>query len=166
MIQLRNHVCPNDAEVVGALTAATGFFSEEEVEIARSLVDEVLATGAASGYEFTFAERVEGESTRCVGYACFGSIPATVSSYDVYWIVVDPLTQRQGVGLQLLAEVERRVTESGGERIYIDTASREQYLPTHRFYERAGYERAALLEDFFAPGDGKVIFCKRLVSRG
>jgi hypothetical protein len=35
-------------------------------------------------------------------------------------------------------------------------------LPTHRFYERCGYRQAAFLEDFYAPGDGKVIFVRSL----
>ncbi len=165
MIQFRDQVRDTDREIVATLTAATGFFSEEEVDIARGLVEEALATGVASGYEFSFAERNEGATPHCVGYVCFGSIPATQSSFDVYWIVVDPAAQRQGIGLGLLKEVERRIRTLGGERIYIDTASRAQYAPTHRFYERAGYERVAFLEDFYAPQDGKLIFCKRVAPR-
>ena len=50
--------------------------------------DERLEKGAASGYEFVIAE----DDSSMVGYACFGEIPCTVGSYDLYWIVVDPPT--------------------------------------------------------------------------
>ncbi|MDY6910698.1 MAG: hypothetical protein SWC40_12285, partial [Thermodesulfobacteriota bacterium] len=38
--------------------------------------------------------------------------------------------------------------------------SRSLYEPTRAFYHRCGYARAALLQDFYAPGDHKVIFVK------
>jgi hypothetical protein len=46
--------------------------------------------------------------------------------------------------------------------MYVDTSGRAQYAPTRAFYEHMGYERAAVLEDFYAPGDAKVIYSKIL----
>jgi ribosomal protein S18 acetylase RimI-like enzyme len=154
----RETVRPGDVEAVGALTRATGFFSEEEAAIAEELVAERLEKGEASGYHFLFAET----AGRLAGYACFGPIPGSVHSFDLYWIVVAPAAQGRGLGRTLLAEAERRMRQSGARRIYADTSSRPQYEPTRRFYEGCGYRREALLEDFYAPGDGKVIFGKTL----
>jgi ribosomal protein S18 acetylase RimI-like enzyme len=154
----RGTVRPGDVEAVGALARATGFFSEEEAAIAEELVAERLAKGEASGYHFVFAET----AGRLAGYACFGPIPGSVHSFDLYWIVVAPAAQGRGLGRTLLAETERRMRQSGARRIYADTSSRPQYEPTRRFYEACGYRREALLEDFYAPGDGKVIFGKTL----
>jgi ribosomal protein S18 acetylase RimI-like enzyme len=151
-------VRPGDVEAVGALVRATGFFSADEEGIARELVAERLEKGEASGYHFLFAET----AGRLAGYACFGPIPGSVHSFDLYWIVVDPAAQGRGLGRALLAEAERRMRQSGARRIYADTSSRPQYEPTRRFYEACGYRREALLEDFYAPGDGKVIFGKTL----
>lgn len=157
-LDLRAEAVPADLERVRAVTQATGFFSAEEVEIAVELVDERLAKGAASGYEFLFAEQ-DGE---WLGYACFGHIPLTRTSWDLYWIAVHPGLQGRGIGRALLAETERRVRAQGGTRLYLDTSSRPQYVPTRAFYRACGYDEAALLPDFYAPGDGKVIHLKVL----
>ena len=82
----REEVTPEDRQTIGRLVRATRFFSEEEIGIAVELVEERLAKGDASGYFFLFAE----EGNRLIGYACFGPIPGTVHSFDLYWIAVDP----------------------------------------------------------------------------
>jgi hypothetical protein len=46
----------------------------------------------------------------------------------------------------------------------VETSTRAQYEPTRTFYERCGYEIAAELPDFYAPGDGKAIFVRVLAS--
>jgi ribosomal protein S18 acetylase RimI-like enzyme len=157
-LSLRTSVTADDCEHVRAITRSTGFFTDPEVEVAVELVEERLAKGPASGYHFIFAE-VDG---RPVGYSCFGPIPCTVSSYDLYWIAVDADVRGRRVGTRLLDESEKAVARLGGTRVYVETSSRAQYEPTRRFYERRGYRREALLEDFYAPGDGKVMYVKAL----
>ena len=147
-----------DRDKVAGLIAATRFFTPDEVALAVELVEERLQQGKASGYEFVFAEY----STQLLGYTCFGPIPCTRGSYDLYWIAVHPDQQRTGLGRTLLVHSECLMKEAGGWRVYIDTSSRLQYAPTRAFYEHCGYRQEALLEDFYAPGDGKVIYGKVL----
>ena len=137
---------------------ATGRFSEEEVDIAVELVQEWLQRGEASGYHFLLLR--DGE--RLLGYSCYGPIPAAPGRFDLYWIVVDPGLQGQGLGQRLLRSSERDAVRRGASRMYVDTSSRAEYVPTRRFYERAGYELAARLDDFYADGDAKCIYLKRL----
>jgi ribosomal protein S18 acetylase RimI-like enzyme len=154
----RREVRAADAEAVEALVRATGVFSEPEAAVARELVEERLAKGAASGYEFLFVDDAEG----LLGYACFGPIPCTTRSYDVYWIAVRPARQGAGVGRRILAAAEAEIARAGGARIYVETSTRAAYDGTRAFYERCGYARAATLDDFYAPGDGKAIYLKTL----
>ena len=146
---------------VRALVSDTGFFSEEEQLVAIELVEERLAKGAASGYEFVFADAT-GKPGELLAYACYGPVPATESSYDLYWIAVAPSRQGKGLGGRLLREVERCALKSGASQMFLDTSGRAQYMPTRAFYLRMGYRVVATLEDFFAPGDDKVMFAKRL----
>ena len=154
----REEVKPEDRQAVGRLVRATGFFSEEEIGIAVELVEERLAKGDDSGYFFLFAE----EENRLIGYTCFGPIPGTVHSFDLYWIAVDPGEQGRGLGRKLMAMSELLIAQRGGVRVYADTSSRPQYEPTRSFYLSCGYLHDAFLADFYAPGDGKVIFVKPL----
>jgi len=154
----RNELRDTDPTAIRDLVAATGFFTDDEVAIAGELAAETLERGAAAGYQFVIAE----QRGRISGYACFGPIPATASSYDLYWIAVHPKHQDAGLGRQLIEAAEEAARDAGATQMFVDTAGRAQYRPTRRFYERMGYHIEAELRDFYAPGDDKVIFAKRL----
>lgn len=158
LLTFRDEPRAADLSQVREIVAATGFFSAEEVAVAVELLDDRLARGPASDYRFLFAE----EDARIVGYCAYGRIPLTRGSWDVYWIAVDPAIQGRGIGRALLLESERRIALAGGERVYVDTSARAQYLPTRRFYELAGYTLAATIDDFYAAGEAKAVFVKRL----
>ena len=157
----RDVVCDRDRQAVKTLVSATGFFNPEEEAIAVELVDEALARGRASGYEFIFADAADG-SGALLGYSCFGPIDNRPDAFDLYWIAVSPDLQRQGMGRQLIDESERRIHAAGGREIFIDTSGRAQYQPTRDFYERMGYQVDDVVTDFYAPGDDKVIYRKAL----
>ncbi|RJP94675.1 MAG: GNAT family N-acetyltransferase [Desulfobacteraceae bacterium] len=142
------------------MVEATGFFQSYEVDVAVELVEDRLARGTASDYSFVFLEK-----QGCLaGYACYGPIPCTVSSFDLYWIAVHPDFQRQGLGRMINDEIERLIQTAGGTRIYIETSQSSAYEPTRSFYKSLGYLPAAVLEDFYAPGDAKGIYCKKLTD--
>ncbi len=157
-LQFRDTVRPSDARRVREIVASSGNFNRDEIEIAVELVEARLQKGPASGYHFVFAE----QQARTVGYACFGPIPATTESFDLYWIAVHQGFRNQGIGRALLQESERAIARLGGRRIYVETSSRPQYHPTRAFYQRCGYRLEAELMDFYAPGDGKCIYLKVL----
>jgi hypothetical protein len=46
--------------------------------------------------------------------------------------------------------------------MFVDTSGREQYASTRAFYEHMGYQEVAVLNDFFAPGDDKIIYVRKL----
>ena len=148
----------SDIQRVREIIISSGFFSEDEIEVAVELVQERLQKGAESGYYFLFAE----EDQKVTGYSCFGPIPCTVESYDIYWIAVQQELRRSGLGAVILNKVEERIREMGGKRIYVETSSREQYRPTRSFYSRCGYRKEATLENFYSTGDHKVIYLRTL----
>lgn len=158
MLSFRYEPLPSDREIVRRIVAGTGFFNQVEIDCAVELVDERLAKGLPSGYEFVFAHR--GDAV--VGYACYGQIPLTQGSYDLYWIAVDQAEQGQGLGRKILEESERLIRRDGGRNVYIETSGRPDYASTQGFYTRCGYLREAVLKGFYAPGDDKLIYSKTL----
>lgn len=157
-ITFRYEPVPADTRVVRGIVAASGFFNPAEIEIAVELVDHRLTSGERSGYRFIFAER----DGAVAGYTCYGAIDGTAGSYDLYWIAVDPDDRGRGLGRRLMQETERLIRAAGGSRVYAETSGRDQYEPTHRFYERVGFTRETRLRDFYAPGDDKVFYVKAL----
>jgi ribosomal protein S18 acetylase RimI-like enzyme len=155
---VRRELRVTDRSPVYHLLAGTGFFNREELEVAMELVDDRLALGDESHYRFLVAEHADSVA----GYACWGPIPGTAASADLYWIAVEPAHQGRGVGRALLAEAESWMAAAGRPRVYLETAGRAQYAPTRAFYLACGYHVAAELEDFYAPGDARVTFLKVL----
>jgi len=138
------------------LTAATGLFRPEEVAIAVELLDDALAGDDDYRFLGAYADEV------LVGYACWGPTPGTTGTFDLYWIVVDPVWQGRRVGTQLLTAVERQLAADAGRLIVVETSSRAQYAPTRAFYEHRGYAEAARLPGYYALGDDLVIYLKDL----
>ncbi|MFO7669365.1 MAG: GNAT family N-acetyltransferase [Bacteroidales bacterium] len=155
-ITLRSEVTPTDPETIRMIVSSTGFFRDDEIPVAAELAEERLEKGAASGYEFLFAE-IAGET---VAYSCYGLIPCTLHSYDLYWIATRLDYMNRGIGKRLLQETEKAIFMAGGQGIYVETSSKEQYAPTRAFYENNQYQLQARFENFYAPGDDKLVYVK------
>ncbi len=157
-MRFRYELQPEDPERIRSMTRATGFFTDAEIRIAVELAQERLSRGSGSGYHFVMVDQGE----ILIGYTCYGPIACTLSSYDIYWIAVEPGSQGGGWGRRLMRKTERLIRKRGGTRIYVETSQRVQYNGTRSFYKKLGYRKEAVLPDFYAPGDGKVVFCKIL----
>jgi len=155
-ITLRYEVQESDLATVRDIVESTGFFYPAEVDVAVELVEERLRRGDASGYFFAFVEH----NGRTVGYSCYGPIACTTSSFDIFWIAIHSDAQRHGMGKWLMSVTEELIFDQGGERIYVETSGRDHYLPTRKFYDRCGYQKAAELPEFYGKGDSKVIYLK------
>jgi ribosomal protein S18 acetylase RimI-like enzyme len=155
----RDRVFPQDLETVRQIVQSTGFFTDEEVEVAVDLADAGLSGESISSYLFVFCQD---EDAKVLGYTCYGPVPCTVGSFDLYWIAVHRDSQGQGIGKELLRRTEKKIRAMDGRRIYIETSSRDLYKPTQGFYLNAGYHAEATLKDYYSRGDSKIIYVKHL----
>ncbi len=148
-----------DFEPIRSIVIATGVFSEEEVDIAVELLEIYLNDPDQKDYEmFTY---VDGEG-KAAGYICIGPTPATTSTYDLYWIAVDPATQSKGVGTSLLNFTEDVLKQRGGRLLIAETSSTSKYDNTRRFYERKQFQKLAHIKEYYKPNDDLVIYGKYL----
>jgi D-alanine-D-alanine ligase len=154
----RQQIQHSDIGAIADIVKSSGFFSAEEIDIALELAEEKLTQPLDSTYQFLFAE----DGKRVVGYTCFGLISATSGSYDLYWIAIDEKLRGAGLGKDLMKRTENIIYDLGGKRIYAETSSRHQYQATHVFYESCGYQKEAVLKDFYIEGDSKIIYVKTL----
>jgi ribosomal protein S18 acetylase RimI-like enzyme len=149
-----------EASDLGALSnilARSGFFTSEEVSVAREILEEGL-NNPASSYNFIVAK----SKTQVLGYACYGRIMNTKDRYDLYWLAVEPKLRRLGLGRGLVEKVEEFLKGASGGRIYVQTSGRKLYEPTRYFYKSLGYDQVAELHDYYSPGDSLVIFMKEI----
>jgi GNAT superfamily N-acetyltransferase len=155
----RTRVRQEDGPAVEDLIRRSGIFSDEEVAIARELVDENLAKGEnASGYHFLFADG----ANRIDGYACFGPVPGARRRWELYWIAVDPEARRRGLGRRLQLAVEEKVRAFGAAYLVAETSTLPAYAAARDFYLSGSFEMIAEIPDWHDDGDGMAIFRKRL----
>lgn len=140
---------PEDRQDILAVTANIDIFTDEEKDTVRELWDE-----QEKGYNFLVAR--EGE--RLLGYSCFGERALTEGTYDLFWIAVDPSARRLGAGKALMRATESEVQKRGGRLLVVETSGLDKYESTRTFYDAAGYEKEAVIRDFYKPGDDLVIF--------
>jgi ribosomal protein S18 acetylase RimI-like enzyme len=149
-----------DGPAINHIAASIDLFSPEEVKCVAELWREFTQKGPeASGYSFLILK----EDGVVKGFACFGPRSLTQSTFDLYWIAVDPKAKRNGVGRALMEQVEKEVAGVGGRLLIAETSGQEKYAPTRAFYEGIGYCREATVRDFYAPGDDLVIYTHPLL---
>ena len=148
----------DEGEQIVGVTREAQVFSAEEIAAVQELVDDYVANGDASTYRF-LSYRLDG---RVVGYTCYGKRSLTDSTFDLYWICSAPSAQRKGVGHALLQQTEQEIRALGGRLVIVETSSLPEYEPARRFYESHGYRLQVIMEDFYAEGDGLVLYSKKL----
>ena len=134
-------------------------FTHEEIEVAMELIGIVSKDANQGDYRI---DCMANDEDQAIGYVCYGPVPMTQGTFDLYWIVVDPRCQGQGVGSRLLHFLEEVVRERKGRIILIDTSSIPQYEKAQKFYFRHGFQEVARVPDYYYPGNDRITFCKRL----
>ena len=151
----------SDREELLRILEQTRAFSPPEILVALELIDFAIGRPAQTDYYF---QCIEDETGRLAGYMCYGEVPLSDHFWDLYWIAVDPATQGQGLGREMVRFMEADLRERRARKILIETGGKTSYGPTRKFYEVLGYAEIARIPGFFAPGDDKVIFGKDLVK--
>ncbi len=146
-----------DREPLRAIIEATNVFKPEEVEVALELMDAGIADPTQEDY--ILRTHVDDDGT-VRGYYCVGPTPMTASTWDLYWIAVDPAAHGRGIGKELLEDCERYVRDGGGKLIVVETSSSGSYEPTRKFYLNQRYDETARIRDYYADGDDLVMYTK------
>lgn len=167
-VTLRVQLRPADRASVESILRRTGAFRPEEIAIGLELIDETLHPGPSTDYRWFLAEQNKPNNGQnepngtVVGFACFGPVPLTEGTWDLYWIAVDPGAARAGVATRLDEAVEAAVRGEGARWLLAETSSTPVYAPAQAFYARRGYRLLERIADFYRAGDDRLTFGKRL----
>jgi len=154
---LRSQPKPSDHSSVHELVTATGVFSKIEAGWAVEIVDAAL-NRPDSGYHLLFADGAQGLD----GFTAFGPIEGTQNRFDLYWIAVSPSAQGKGIGRRLLGATMDAARSIGATHMFIDTSTRPDYAAARKLYRELDFALMGTLIDFYADGDGKALFGRKL----
>lgn len=83
-------------------------------------------------------------------------------AWNMLAIAIAPDHQGKGHGADLVRATEAQLRQNAQRLLIVETSGLAVYAATRRFYDTAGYDQEARIRDFWADGDDKVIFRKRL----
>jgi ribosomal protein S18 acetylase RimI-like enzyme len=148
---------PADTPTLVLLAEQTGVFKPVEIQALREVLDDYHAHYHVHHRCVTLEDQ-----GRVLGVAYYAPEAMTDRAWSLWWIAVQPGQQGRGLGRELLRYVEEDTRAAGARLLFIDTSSLPHYEPTRRFYLKHGYAVTGVLSDFYADGDDKVVFRKRL----
>lgn len=161
MLTFRTNITSRDLERVREISASSGLFDEDDVDITVCLADDALYQLQHPEDEdyphdtnFLFAEQ---NGVTCA-YACYGEIADSNGTYELYWLATHNDYRGQGIGHMLINELIRRLKKQGGRKLYIKTEGRPQYQSTRRFYDSCGFTLEATLKQYYDRHDDCCIY--------
>jgi ribosomal protein S18 acetylase RimI-like enzyme len=153
---------PEETPRLVELAHGTDVFKPHEIIALREVLDDYHAVNRAQGHRSVTFE----QGGRAIGFAYYAPAAMTDHTWYLYWIAVERSGQARGTGSALLRWAEDDIHREHGRLLLIETSSLPHYDPTRRFYLKHGYERAAVLADYYADGDDMVVFRKRFLPKG
>jgi len=148
-----------DRQKIEDILRDTNNFNDVEISVAMELVDIYLKDSNQKDYEIFVDEEPSGFIN---GYVCIGPRPLTKSTYDLYWIAVNPSVQSKGIGSKLVKYIEDYIRSKNGNLILIETSGKPSYEKERKFYEKNNYKKVTEIKDFYDKGDDLIIYCKYL----
>jgi N-acetylglutamate synthase-like GNAT family acetyltransferase len=86
----------------------------------------------------------------------------TNGTWNMLAIAVHPLKQGGGVGSTIVKHLESALHQRGHRVLIAETSGTDVFSTTRAFYRKNHYTEEARIRDFWAEGDDKIVFWKRL----
>jgi ribosomal protein S18 acetylase RimI-like enzyme len=97
-----------------------------------------------------------------LGFAYCEPERMTDGTFNLLAIAVSTDAQRSGVGAALIREIENAVRYKNGRLLLVETSSDPDQEGARAFYLKDGFTEEARIRDFYAPGQTKIVFWKRV----
>ena len=132
-----------------------GLFSPDEAEGFVAYLPDLIAEEGAHWRVLRHGDRIAG--------ACYLSRERMSEDvWNLWFIGLRPGDQGGGGGSLLMAEAERTVRAEGGRLLLIETSLADAQEDARGFYAARGYGREAVIREYYAPGEDKIVFRRAL----
>jgi ribosomal protein S18 acetylase RimI-like enzyme len=78
------------------------------------------------------------------------------------WFALSPKLQGRGLGVRLMAETEQAAKARGYRKLFIETYDTPTFSQAIRFYAKAGFRKAGVIENYLPDGSSMMVFLKEL----
>ncbi|MEO0470699.1 MAG: GNAT family N-acetyltransferase [Bacteroidota bacterium] len=99
-----------------------------------------------------------------IALAYFAPERMTEGTYNLYLIAVDPAHHSQGIGQKMMRYIESFLANQSVRILLVETSGLPEFARTRSFYHQNGYTEEGRIREFYAKGEDKVIFWKKLAT--
>jgi ribosomal protein S18 acetylase RimI-like enzyme len=152
----------SDVEEIRALAISNAMFAPEDMGEFDDALNGYL-DGVLEGHRWLVATGVGG---RVEGAAYVAPEPFGDRIWNLYFLAAHPSRHRRGAGSALVTRVEQTLRDEGeasARVLIVETSSSAAYEGARAFYASRGFDREAVIRDFYGPGEDKIVFWKSLV---
>ena len=71
--------------------------------------------------------------------------------------------QGSGIGKKMMSFIEDKLKGEGNRILIVETSGKAEYELTRAFYVKCNYIKQATIPEFYAEGDDKIVFWKKLI---
>ena len=86
----------------------------------------------------------------------------TEGTWNLLLIAVDIEHQGMGIGRKMMDFIERKLCQETARILLVETSGLPEFERTREFYLQCEYLQVATVPEYYAAGDDKVIFWKKL----
>ncbi|CAN5220755.1 N-acetyltransferase [soil metagenome] len=151
---------PGDTGPVVDTLVAANMFDDDD----RPFLEELFADYFGSNSHEGHVLLVDDHDGAVQGLAYIKPMAAADRVWDLTMIAVLPSQQGRGRGSQLISFAEDALRDRGERLLIVETSATAQYDQARDFYTKLGYTEEARVRDYWADGDDKVVFSKRLIA--
>ena len=83
-------------------------------------------------------------------------------THNLLAMATSPDARGRGIGSALISALEQALGADGQRLVIVETSSTDAFAGTRDFYVNRGFRREAAISDFWAEGDDKIIFWKKI----
>lgn len=125
-----------------------------------ALLPELLAQSRDGGERAIWVTCHHGGSA--IGFCYAVPEPMTEGTWNLRALALHPDFQREGGGKAVVRDLESQLTAAAQRVLIVDTSGAPTFQAARQFYLQAGFIEEARIRDFWAAGDDKVTYWKKL----
>ncbi len=143
-----------DLAAARELIESTGLFPADLLD---DMTAPYLGGGVADDLWFV---AISGQDVAALAYCCQERM--TDGTWNLLLIAVRASHQGRGIGSRLTRHIEETLVNRAGRTLIVETSSLPDFDRTREIYATLGYIEVARVPEFYAAGEDKVVFWKKL----
>lgn len=149
-----------DRETILNISRVINLFVEREIEDLKSMMENYFHRDPSSRDKWIVL--VDQDSDIPQGVAYYAPEPFGDRVYNLIFLAVAPECQNKGFGSRLMNAVEKDTRSMNGRVLLVETSSLPKQLGAQKFYLKLGFHLEATIRDYYAEGDDKLVYYKKL----